>query len=66
MESWDPGLDLLWLGAGMERGRPGMSELLLVLAMVDFGLCLLVDLGFSESVLLGGLGGGFRYFWTPL
>ena len=64
MESIDPGL--IWLGDGTERGRIGISDLLLVVAMEDFGLCFEVDLGFSESVLLGGLGGLFLVFWIPL
>ena len=64
MESLDPGL--IWLGDGTERGLIGISDLLLVVAMEDFGLCLDVDLGFSESVLLGGRGGLFLVFWIPL
>ena len=64
MESIDPGL--IWLGDGTERGRIGISDLLLVVAMEDFGLCFDVDFGFGESVLLGGLGGLFLVFWIPL
>ena len=63
MDSLDPGL--IWLGDGTERGLIGTSDLLLVVAMEDFGLCLDVDLGFSESVLLGGRGGRFLVFWIP-
>ena len=64
MESMDPGR--IWLGDGTERGRIGKSELLLVVAIEDFGLRFDVDFGFSESVLLGGRGGLFLVFWTPL
>jgi len=59
LETTEPGLELMWNGAGTERRLVGMSDLLLWLVIEDLGRVLVVDLGLRESVLLGGLGGFF-------
>jgi len=60
LEMTEPGLELMWNGAGTERRRVGMSDFLrLWLVIEDLGRVLVVDLGLRESVLLGGLGGFF-------
>ena len=49
---------------GTEKGCPGKSEHLLVVAIDDFGLRLDVELGLREYVLLGGLEGSLLDFMT--
>ena len=46
LETTEPGLELMWNGAGTERRLVGMSDLLLWLVIEDLGRVLVVDLEF--------------------
>ena len=52
------------IGSGYRKAFIEKSEHLLVVAIDDFGRRLDIELGLSESVLLGGLGDGFLDFMT--